>query len=79
MGRMRFLLIFPLDCVPADHAAVMYNAGDGAAFLLTSVYEHILKIDIEIDIVLNYKNRIENRSFTKNWNRHSTIARTVKT
>ena len=67
--RFCYLLIFPLGSVPADRAAVVYNAGDGAVFLLTSVYEfyeHILKIDIEIDIVLNYKNRIENRSFTKN-------------
>jgi len=68
-GTYAFLLIFPLGSVPTDRAAVVYNAGDGAVFLLTSVYEfyeHILKIDIEIDIVLNYKNRIENRSFTKN-------------
>ena len=35
----RFLLIFPLGSVPADRAAVVYNAGDGAVFLLTSVYE----------------------------------------
>ena len=54
------------NSVPADCAVVVYSAGDGAVFLLTSVYEHILKIDMEIDIVLNYKNRIENRSFTKN-------------
>ena len=52
-GTYAFLLIVPLDSVPADRAAVVYNAGDGAVFLLTSVYEHILKIDIEIDIVLN--------------------------
>ena len=69
-GTYAFLLTFPLGSVTTDRAAVVYNAGDGAVFLLTSVYEfyyeHILKIDIEIDIVLNYKNRIENRSFTKN-------------
>ena len=51
---------------PASHACGGRASQVTVGHDIVTVYEHILKIDIEIDIVLNYKNRIENRSFTKN-------------
>ena len=74
-----FLLTFPLDSMAADRAAAVYNAGDGAVFLLTSVSDvglrtHsknrnrstsslTIKIESKIDRSLKTRNRRSTNSY----------------
>ena len=74
----RHISVFPLTCVPMSRTAVMDNAGDGAAYLLTSVSD--------VGLQTYPKNRYQNRSTLsltikieskidrslKIWNRHGT-------